>query len=248
MDSSYDPAGGVDEGFLADFKGPGLVCLADGTVAKANTKGASLASLMGQGLTDDLVNLMHQARTLGQVTVGEQILRGSKGDIVLEVTVVPLDGDGTCAVLARDTTMDRNLRTALVESRQRYKDLVEISSDFSWEVGLDGAFVFVSPRGAIGYAADELVGRQPADFVLDPDDYAPLPFTSPLQMDDVEMWMRRADGGLSCVLASCRPLLDADGTWRGTRGSCRDVTREREREAELNRARTREQVLNYVVR
>ncbi len=54
---------------------------------------------------------------------------------------------------------------ALVESRSRYKDLVDISSDFAWEVNSDGVFQFVSTRGALDYDADELVG-QPALAIL----------------------------------------------------------------------------------
>jgi len=62
--------------------------------------------------------------------------------------------------MARDMTMERNLRTALVESRQRYKDLVEVSSDFSWETNVNGEFIFVSPKGALGYQAEELINKK----------------------------------------------------------------------------------------
>ncbi len=74
--------------------------------------------------------------------------------------------------------MERNLRTTLVESRQRYKDLVEISSDFSWEVDKDGKFIFVSPQGALGYKPDELIGREARDLVIDPEEFMPFPFTT----------------------------------------------------------------------
>jgi hypothetical protein len=70
-------------------------------------------------------------------------------------------------VLARREALDRNLREALVDSRRRYKDLVEVSSDFAWEIGADGAFVFVSPGGALGWQASDLVGQRPQDFLVD---------------------------------------------------------------------------------
>ena len=63
---------------------------------------------------------------------------------------------------------DHALRQALAESRQRYKDLVEISSDFAWETGADGRFVFVTPRGALGWRAAELVGRDAVSFLDQP--------------------------------------------------------------------------------
>jgi diguanylate cyclase (GGDEF)-like protein/PAS domain S-box-containing protein len=143
--------------------------------------------------------------------------------------------------------MDHNLRPALIESRQRYKDLVEVSSDFAWEVGPDGAFVFVSSQSALGYGADELIGQRPAELVVDAAAYRPFPFQSNQPLDGVELWMRRRDDTLACVAVSCRPLHAADGTWLGARGVCRDITREREREAALMRARHREQILHYVI-
>ena len=66
---------------------------------------------------------------------------------------------------------DRAIRDALLESRQRYKELVEISSDFAWETGEDGRFVFVS-RDAIGWPAAAMIGRYPAEFLAEPGDPA----------------------------------------------------------------------------
>ena len=59
--------------------------------------------------------------------------------------------------------------------------------------------------------------------------------------------MRRKDGSTACMILSCVPLIAKDGEWRGARGVARDVTRDREREAALTRARNREQLLNYIV-
>lgn len=181
------------------------------------------------------------------IASGTVAVQGTSGDSIHDVIAVPGFADGTVLLLARDQTAERNLRTALIESRQRYKDLVESSSDFAWEVGADGRFAFVSPRGALGYRAEDLVGERPEVFVEAPDDYAPLPFLADHPMETVEMWMRRADGTSACVVTNCLPLVAADGAWRGARGVCRDITGERDREALLARARHREQLLNYIV-
>ena len=61
--------------------------------------------------------------------------------------------DGSLLLFGHDATLERQLRRTLTESRQRYKDLVDISSDFAWECAADGRFVFVSPRGALGFSA-----------------------------------------------------------------------------------------------
>ena len=137
----------------------------------------------------------------------------------------------------------------LLESRQRFKELIEIASDFIWETGPDGAFAFVSPRGALGYSAQELIGRRAVEFVSSQaDDAALFPFTARRSLDNVEVWFRRMDGRSACMDISCVPILDSSGSWAGARGVCRDVTEARQREAALARARTQEQLFSYILR
>lgn len=236
-----------EESFLSGYPGPAVLIRAGGSVLAANGQGAGLGTLIEREVVPEIAELMENAFAKDAIASGSITLSGARGEAVFEITVVPQDGGKTVLVLARDLTMERNLRSALVESRQRFKDLVEASSDFAWEVGVDSTFVFVSSRGAIGYKAEELVGKKPEAFVINPEEYAPLPFLSDRPLDDIEMWLRQADGSTACVLVSCLPLLSEDGTWQGARGICRDVTEEREREAALTRARNREQLLNYIV-
>ncbi len=155
------------------------------------------------------------------------------------------------------TAMDARLREALTESRQRYKDLVEISSDFAWEVGPDGHFVFVSPAGALGWRADDLLGRAPGQFLKNPApetepvsilSAAANPFLSRYPLESGEVWFNRADGSLACLAISVRPVTGKDGRWAGARGICRDVTEDRERDAALARAHGRERLFGYIVR
>ncbi len=150
--------------------------------------------------------------------------------------------------LCREITHERNLQSALVDSRRRYKDLVEVSSDFAWETDAKGEFVFVSPRGALGYPAEELVGRPAKSFVVgELDESMPSPFDAREPLDRVETWFRRAGGDVACLQASALPLLADDGAWRGARGVCRDVTQERERDSDLARARNRERLHAYIL-
>ena len=56
-----------------------------------------------------------------------------------------------------------------------------------------------------------------------------------------------SNGSLTYLNVSARPIFSEDGTWCGARGVCRDVTVDREREADLVRTRTREKVFNHIV-
>ena len=162
-------------------------------------------------------------------------------------SAMPAD-DAAAFIICRDTTVETTMRLALIDSRQRFKDLVEISSDFAWETGLTGRFTFVSTTGVLDHPASALIGRSARDLLFHPD---AVPgdqiFEAQEIVDARELWLRRADGEAVCVLASARPILDKNGSRRGTRGVCRDFTADRLRENDLARMKTREQVIGYIV-
>jgi diguanylate cyclase (GGDEF)-like protein/PAS domain S-box-containing protein len=229
---------------LSAFPGPAVLLDRDGTIISANGRAEPLAQAVAQGRLGCLSALLAQP---GATSV-ESLPLSTGGALILDLVSIPADG-GEMILFGRDVTLERNLRAALVESRQRYKDLVEISSDFAWETGADGRFVFVSPKGALGFAADELVGRRPADFVLQEEStHGPGPFEAVSPVEDIEVWMRQSDGQPLCLLASSTPIRGDGGEWRGARGVCRDVTQERLRDAALSRANNRERLLSYIVR
>jgi len=234
--------------WLAGYPDAALLISPDLQVLATNVHGEELAPLLMAERMPDLRSAVAEAVEGGKIAADTFDLAVEGGNVVLDVTIVPRARGADHLALVRDVTIERNLKPALIESRQRYKDLVEVSSDFAWEVGPEGTFVFVSSHNVLGYSADELIGHSPEDFVVDAATYRPLPFCSDQPVEGVDLWMRRPDGTLACVSVSCRPLRDDDGAWLGSRGVCRDVTRERERETALIRARHREQILHYVMR
>ncbi len=253
MDSErirWDNAAGVailDAQALSAFPGPAVLLDGEGRILAANGRAEPVCQGLAEGRLLHLDALMNPGGLPAHAVI--ETLSGQGGaNLILELSSVPA-GRGRVLVLGRDVTLERNLRSALVESRQRYKDLVEISSDFAWEVGWDGSFVFVSPKGALGYSSDELVGRRPADFVIHEDaSQGAAAFAATLSITDSEVWMRQADGSEACLLASATPMRSDDGAWTGARGVCRDVTQERLRDSALVRANSRERLLSYIVR
>jgi diguanylate cyclase (GGDEF)-like protein/PAS domain S-box-containing protein len=167
----------------------------------------------------------------------------------LQITLVPLTGGVGVLLFVRDLTLDNSLRTALVESRRRYKDFIDISADFPWETSRNRRFVFVPTRGALGYTPDALIASDPTtlvvgDSILGND----LPFLTTRRIENEEFWLKRADGRPACVMVSAMPVMDSNGAWAGARGVCRDVTDLRDRENTLSRVRNRERVLTRIVR
>ncbi len=113
----------------------------------------------------------------------------------LQVTLVPLDQGRGTLLFVRDLTLDTSLRLALVDSRRRYKDFIDISTDFAFETGPDQRFTFVPPRGALGYSADGLMALEPAALMVgDHVVNGEVPFLARRRIESEEVWLRRADG------------------------------------------------------
>jgi len=236
--------------FLDNYPSPAAIVDVRGHVLAANAKGAGLEAILSHQAAPEINALISQAAEQGMMLADTIILQSSKGEVILEVSVLPLENAKQLLVLTRDQTMERNLRSALVESRQRYKDLVEVSSDFCWEISEDRTFTFVSHGGALGYTTNELIGFHAEQLIINPDSFPHTPFTSQKALNNVEVWLKHKDGSTACMVMASVPLtVSADNVnaWKGARGVCRDVTMERESEAALANARHREQLLHYIV-
>jgi diguanylate cyclase (GGDEF)-like protein/PAS domain S-box-containing protein len=166
----------------------------------------------------------------------------------IELALVPVTSG--LLLLGRDRALSDRLQLALAESRARYKDLVEISSDFVWEVDGSGVFVFVSPHGAIGFTADRLVGTYSGDLLgeIDAEPGSVPVFHTRERIDAALVWVAREDGKAACLQVSAVPLYDAQGTWCGARGVGRDVTEIIERDGKIADAEQRQRLLARVMR
>lgn len=238
-------AAGVPLPALLDgWPGPGLMLGADGGVLALNEAARQLAARHDGWL----VELARWAGTGGPMTEPYRSVpvESGSGPGVVEFTTLLLSG-GAVLCLGREVTLERRLRHALTESRQRYKDLVDVSSDFAWEVGPDGRFVFVSAAGAIGYHPDDLIGRHPSEFVLGDFADQPLPFDTGVGIERTEVWLRAKNGDAACLISSAVPLIGPQGEWIGARGACRDITEARVKGMELAQVRLREKYLGYIV-
>lgn len=240
------------QSFLDGYPEAALLVTASGDVVCSNPKGVTLAAMLGESKAAPVSAMIERAAAERAIVNGPVSLNDGGRETVLEISVIPRpaapgEGGGDVLVLSEDRTMERNLRSALIESRQRYKDLVEVSSDFAWEVDDRGLFCFVSPGGALGFTPDEMVERSPGDFLIHPADGEPVPFLSRWAIEDTEIVMRSANGNEACVSISCLPLIGDRGEWLGTRGICRDVTEERRRDEALRSAQEREYLLGYIV-
>lgn len=146
---------------------------------------------------------------------------------------------------ARD---DATLRRALLDSRQRWRDLVITAADLAYETDASGRFVFVMPDPALGWSAAMLIG-QPAELLLTgggaANGFNPFSVTTPVRRR--RAWLKRADGGSIMLAFSAAPLLDAEGRIVGTRGMGVDWTEFDDHTGRVSASLRRGEVLDHIL-
>ena len=145
-----------------------------------------------------------------------------------------------------DITDPKRAEAALHQSEQRYRTLVEVTSDWIWEVDPDGRYTFSNRtvEDILGYPPEDIIGKTPFDF-MPPDEAARLtsvfreiaaaqkPFSC---LENINLHK----SGREVVLeTSGVPILDEKGAFRGLRGIDRDITARKKLEKNLRKARER---------
>lgn len=234
------------EGWL-DSAIPGL-CFDHGGEALAMNDAARGLVDSCPGLLDAIAELAMAARQGGPRSETVTMTDAGASQMVVDVLAMPRPAELLVLVGLRDRTLEANLREALIDSRRRFRDLVNISGAFAWEVDGNGVLTFVSQRGALGYKADDLWGKSVNQLIAADDPDVRMAFMAPVLVENVEVVLHHADGSEVPHLVSTVPLYAADGQWIGARGVCRDIGGERRRDRELARMLHRERVVARVLR
>jgi len=128
----------------------------------------------------------------------------------------------------------------LTASRDRFRDMVERTSDWVWEIDTQGRYTYVSPR------VRDILGREPSDMIgLTPFDTMPPDEAARIReifadvaeyaesFDRLENICLHADGGERVMETSGVPIRGPDGQFLGYRGVDRDVTQRKLAEQSL---------------
>ena len=141
-----------------------------------------------------------------------------------------------------DPGPDDALRKALLDSRQRWRSLVSLASDFAFETDAAGLFTFVWPEDVLGWPHASLVG-QPAVSVLATPDDGFNPFVQGGPACRGSAWVLIRDGGCALLRFSVTSL-PGDG---GLRGVAADMTADNAAATSAAASLRRAEVMDHVV-
>ncbi|MBW1815161.1 MAG: PAS domain S-box protein, partial [Deltaproteobacteria bacterium] len=157
-------------------------------------------------------------------------------------------------LLENEIKHKKKIEKDLRKSEDQYRSLVETTSDFIWEVDLNGIFIYASPKieDLLGYEPQEVTGKTPFDFMpADEAERASRLFRNIVDtresFDRLENTNIHKDGRLVMLETSGVPILDDAGNLIGYRGMDRDITERKQAEKELGKyAKTQEVLVQEV--
>ena len=183
-------------------------------------------------LAGEDVPQVYEAKLLGR--------NGNTIDTELSSSVIQYRGRPAEVGIIRDITERKRAEVALRESEEKFRNLVETTSDWIWETDAKGDYSYASPRvrDLLGYKPHEVIGRKPFDFM--PADEAERlaaefariiaerrPF---FNLENVNL---RKDGNRVILETSGVPRLDPRGNLMGYRGIDREITQRKRAEEAL---------------
>ncbi|MDA3877728.1 MAG: PAS domain S-box protein, partial [Halothiobacillus sp.] len=119
----------------------------------------------------------------------------------------------------------------LQESQEKFRVLVESTSDWIWEVDQSARYTYVSPgvEALLGYKPEEILGKSPFDLML-PEEVQRVGkifgeiIGKRLPLVSLETSCLHKDGRLVVLETSGVPFFDPKGEFAGYRGIDRDIT------------------------
>ncbi|MCU7836247.1 MAG: PAS domain S-box protein [gamma proteobacterium symbiont of Taylorina sp.] len=131
-------------------------------------------------------------------------------------------------------------QNALEKSEEKFKDIVETSLDWVWEINQQGFYTYSSPivEKILGYSNDEIIGKSPFDF-MPTEEAIRVSRIFKKYLDrkssfvNVENLNIHKNGKNVILSTSGVPILDEEGELIGYRGLDRDITLEKKIAQEL---------------
>ncbi len=146
----------------------------------------------------------------------------------------PSEYEGKLATARKTLKDNRRIIQLLLESENRYRDLVETSHDLIWTTDTQGRFTYLNNATVeiFGLTPPELLGRSIFDFEPRPSQISNRRFLSALKRNgEVKNYVTRvisSDGSDRWVGIHARASVDEDGRVVGMRGTARNITDQHE--------------------
>ena len=139
-----------------------------------------------------------------------------------------------------DITERKRSEEALRLSEDKYRSIVEATTEWIWEMDTEGRHTYSNHRveSILGYPVEEYMKHSAFDFMV-PEDQAMVRRELPGLIASKQGWKnwiirwRHKDGSIRHLESNANPVVDSEGTLLGYRGVDRDITERKRIEEDL---------------
>jgi len=203
---------------------------------RQETPSLNFASLLSQDQIAKALEVLQELKDTGtQGEVAEFKLKCKDGNFIYvetQASVIYREGK-THAIqgVGRDVTERKQTEETLRESEDKFRSLVESTSDWIWEINLRGVYTYASPKvkDLLGYEPEEVIGKTPFDFMpVEEVNRITNTFKDIIAagkpIERLENKCQHKNGHLVIMETSGMPVFDSKGRLHGYRGIDRDIT------------------------
>ena len=187
----------------------------------------------GRSSVEKADEMMRWAKKQGSHRFEWDHIRKDGTMVPVEVSLTAILGDGVLRfhTVWRDITKRKYAEESLRESEEKFRGLVEASSDWIWEVNDSYVYTYCSPQveQILGYTPEEVIGKAPSTLMAPEEETRLRKLFSEkvkkgLPLVAIENVNLHKEGREVVLETSGVPVFDEEGKRVGYRGVDRDIT------------------------
>ncbi|MEO1023797.1 MAG: PAS domain S-box protein, partial [Bacteroidota bacterium] len=171
---------------------------------------------------------------------------------VTELVAPIVQGSGKVnkvVVMVEDITEKKEIETALIESEEKYRGIIESSHDLICQINGEGKIQFVNSASLniLGYNSQELIGKSFMALVTEEQQEFTIDLLEDVMsgesVDNEVLRVKRKDGTMIFLMFRAFPIRNAKGKIIGTTTSGSDITHIKRYQTELEKSIQEKEVL-----
>jgi len=214
-------------------------------LTQANMVGRGFVNFIHPDDREKLIADFTETMTTGREMRTEFRILDEKGNAHWFEEVGKLEKDKTGAIIKitgvlRDITERKQSEEDLRKSEERFRNVIDATGDYIFEVDARGIITFISNRvrDILGYEPRELIGKTPFDLIGSPEEVARMSLVfgerlaNKRPMKGEEHTCTSKDGREITVSVTAQPIFNEAGEVKGYQGAVEDITNRKRAEEE----------------